>query len=285
MKIGRFTVEQLSEGLFELYRDGTYRRLDSESGEKPEENDFGEEVSKTLGIDPILIYDDHFTILLDAGIGLGLDHKSNYPEASNILENLAIFERTAEDIDLVILSHLHFDHAAGLTRTNAESKTEAVLPNARILVQEVEWDYAVQSVDAKRGSFGLSFGYQMDDFYRLYSDGLFTMLDCDHEEIIPGIEIIRTGGHTPGHQIVRIADGGEQAYYLGDLVPNELHLNEYRMHAVDYDPVTAEQVKQHYLDKTADEGAHLLFYHSMHNKSGKLKLDADQKFTLQKFYK
>ncbi|MEX0608957.1 MAG: hypothetical protein WEA79_04110 [Balneolaceae bacterium] len=107
------------------------------------------------------------------------------------------------------------------------------------------------------------------------------MITDTYFELLPGIELIRTGGHTPGHQIVKIQDGGETAYYLGDLVPSEHHLNHYSMKQMDVDPLQSKKAKTLLLRQAVKEEACLLFYHSIHAKSGKLERDADKKFILK----
>lgn len=279
MNIGRFVVEQLSEGIFEVYKDGALHKIDA--GEittgSPESNT--KQQATTVGIDPILIKDGKRNILIDTGLGWGLDARSSYQNTSNLVTNLDIFGLKPEDITHVILSHLHFDHAAGCTYVDKSARTQATLPNANYFVQKREWHYALSQVDEPKTQFGA--GYEMDELYKLFAEEKLVLITDDYFELFPGIEIIWTGGHTPGHQIVKITDSVETAYYLGDLVPTEYHINHYFMKQIDIDPIQAKKAKTLILREAYEENAYLLFYHSIHVKSGKLERDVDRKFVLR----
>ncbi|MDZ7690727.1 MAG: MBL fold metallo-hydrolase [Balneolaceae bacterium] len=278
MKIGRFTIEQLSEGKFEVFKDGSFNKLAAET----EEENVSFELSTSsavIGIDPILISNGENHILLDTGLGWGLDAGSKYTGVSNVVTNLSIFGLQPVDITHVILTHLHYDHAAGCTYTDEEATTKATFPNARYYLQKREWEHAISQLDKSTHILGA--GYKMDDLYRLYADAHLELLEEDQKEILPGLSIQWTGGHTPGHQIVEISDNGEAAYYLGDLLPSEKHLNHYAMRQLDLHPNQAKKKKINLMRKVCEENACLLFYHSLHSKAGVLIKDDKHKYVLK----
>lgn len=281
MNIGRFLIEHLSEGKFKVYPDGSFQKIKSQ---KPGES-LGNTISgvrtyaTTIGIDPVLVRDHNRCILLDAGLGWGLDHKSPYRRVSNMISNLAIFDVDPGDITDVILSHLHYDHAAGSTYTDEESHTVATLPNATYHVQRREWDHALSRLNSEKLLAGA--GYQMDELYRLAAEDRFHFIEKDYKRILPGIEIIWTGGHTPGHQVVRISSEEETGYYLGDLVPSDSQLNHYAMKKADLYPGQSKQMKKVILRQALQEDAYVLFYHSLYTKHGKLTKDENRKYTLE----
>jgi len=278
MKIGRFTIEQLSEGRFEVFDDGSYRRLSQEDDKAVRSGNLPRN-SKIIGIDPILVYDSEYRILLDTGLGWGLDHGSDYKNVSNVKTNLDIFDFEPADITHVILTHLHYDHAAGTSYTDDTTTTRATFPNAPIYIQQQEWDHALDLVDKENPVSGA--GYRLDDFYRLFADGRVEMLNKGNQEIVPGITVFRTGGHTPGHQSVRISDGKKSAYYLGDLAPSEKHLNKYSMGRLDLNPLQAKKTKVRLMKKIYEQNAYLLFYHSLFSKAGRLQKDDRKKYVLE----
>ncbi len=237
------------------------------------------EVSQTIGIDPILISDEDHNILLDTGLGWGLDAGSSYTDVSNAQTNLAIFGLSPEDITHVVLTHLHYDHAAGSTFTDQDSVTQPTFPNATYYLQKREWEHAVEHIGEP--SEGRGADYRLDDLYRLFADDYFELLEEDYNEIIPGVNLHWTGGHTPGHQVVRIQDGGQSAYYLGDLLPSEKHLNHYAMRQIDLHPNQAKKRKIQLLRQVCDENACLLFYHSLYSKAGLLIKDEKEKYVLR----
>ncbi|MCG8372693.1 MAG: MBL fold metallo-hydrolase [Balneolales bacterium] len=282
MKIGRFEVELLSEGIFDVYEDGTFHKIDAEDITSKKEPSDVPVNSVAIGIDPILIRDGKRNILLDTGLGWGLDSRSNYVNTSNLKTNLDIFGLTPKDITHVVLTHLHFDHAAGSTYVDAHSTTQATLPKASYYVQKLEWLYAVEQVQQQNKPW---IGYHLDEFYKLYAEEKLVLLTDTYTELLPGITLIKTGGHTPGHQIVKIQDEGETAYYLGDLIPSEYHLNYYTMKYMDVDPVQSKKAKTLILRQALKEQATLLFYHSIHTKAGKLVQDEERKYALEEVNK
>ncbi|WP_428236747.1 MBL fold metallo-hydrolase [Gracilimonas sp.] len=279
MKVGRFEIEQLSEGIFEVFDDGIFQKIDSADITARQQKPGIQKQSSAIGINPILIRDGKHNLLLDTGLGWGLDHKSSYTDTSNLLTNLDIFGLSPSDITHVVLSHLHFDHAAGSTYVDSNTSTQPTMSYANYFIQKKEWYYALEQVGKKKQISGA--GYELDEFYKLAAEDKLVMITDTYFELLPGIELIRTGGHTPGHQIVKIQDSGETAYFLGDLVPSEHHLNHYAMRHMDVDPIQSKKAKTLILRQAVKEKSLMLFYHSVHAKAGMLEQDKDKKFILR----
>ncbi len=282
MNIGHFIIEQLSEGIFEISEDGVIVKIKSPNQTQKKSISAVEQFAKRkfsrIGLDPILITNGKYHVLLDAGLGIGLDAKERTSSTSNLLTNLEIFGVAPEDIDYVVLSHLHYEHIAGLSYTDEDFKTHATLPNAKIVVQKDEWNFAIQQSMEKQNNSGL--GYEMDEMYRLFADGRIKLIDEEFFSLIHGIDIIKTGGHTPGHQIVRIHNRGDSAYYFGDLIPSEIYLNKSSPTGSDYDVETAQKMKVILLKQAWEEQALLLFYHSLQIKNGRLVKDELRRYSL-----
>ncbi|MEX2605417.1 MAG: MBL fold metallo-hydrolase [Gracilimonas sp.] len=279
MKVGRFEIEQLSEGIFNVFDDGIIQKIDSSEITARKQVSDIKTRSVPIGINPILIRDGKHNVLLDTGLGWGLDHKSKYTNTSNLLTNLDIFGLTPADITHVVLSHLHFDHAAGSTFVDENTSTQPTMTYANYFIQKKEWYFALEQIGRKNENLGA--GYEMDELYKLAADEKLVMITESHFELIPGIELIQTGGHTPGHQIIKIHDSGNTAYYLGDLIPSEHQLNHYAMRQMDVDPIQSKKAKILILRQALKEEAMLLFYHSIHAKAGRLEQDKDKKFILK----
>lgn len=277
MKVGSFTIELLSEGRFEVFKDGHINRSPLE-----EEADFQTGMisgqSSMVGINPVLVKTGPHNILIDTGLGWGLDSGSNYQNVSNIHTNLDIFGLNPDDITHVILSHLHYDHAAGSSFTNADSETKASFPNATYFVHEKEWEFSLSQTDQSEVGGA---GYRLDDFYRLIADNQVELLKEDSTQILKGITILWTGGHTPGHQIVQLQSDDKFAYYFGDLLSSSLQLNDFEANRRDIDPVQAKKKRIQLLKKAHREKAVLLFYHSTNIHSGRLTKTKDEQYTLE----
>jgi glyoxylase-like metal-dependent hydrolase (beta-lactamase superfamily II) len=281
MILGNFSIEQLSEGQFELYGDGSLVKKTAVSVSLNESfvRELLPELYQDIGIDPILVHHQGDLVMLDAGLGEGLDLKRENRNISNVRTNLEIFGYAPSDVNHVILSHLHHDHIAGLTYADEHASVRSTFANATIWVQRKEWEFALESVGKQNALSDIP--YQLDDFYRLVADGQIRFLEDSHTQILPGLDVIRTGGHTPGHQIVRIRDNGKSAYYLGDLVPNENFLGFRMMRNADAEVTESRQIKMLLLKQAFHENAEILFYHSVHLKSGRLARDPERQFILR----
>ncbi|HKK46483.1 MAG TPA: MBL fold metallo-hydrolase [Balneolaceae bacterium] len=276
MQVGSFTLEVLSEGRFEMFRDGHINRSSPDEDRTSMQDSVTVSAeSNIVGINPILVKTGPQNILLDAGLGWGLDAHSEYVNVSNVKTNLEIFQLSPADITHVILSHLHYDHAAGCSFTDGDSKTRATFPNATYYVHQKEWDYALSRVDSEQHT-----NYKLDEFYRLVADDRVEFLSKESNEIINGISTLWTGGHTPGHQIVIIENNGDLSYFLGDLLPTSSQLNHYNMSRLDVDPIQAKKKKIKLLRKACKEQALLLFYHSKYGQSGRLIKNKDKQYAL-----
>ncbi len=277
MQVGSFTIEILSEGRFEIFQDGHINRS---SGDQPESQKIvSKDHSSVVGINPILVKTGPYNILLDAGLGWGLDSGSSYGDVSNVRTNLEIFELEPEDVTHVILSHLHYDHAAGCSYTTANHKTKPTFPNATYYVHKREWEHALTQEKTEQTRPGAK--YRMDDFYRLIADEKVELLEGDSTTILEGITTILTGGHTPGHQATIINANGKLAYYLGDLLPSSAHLNHYGMHDLDTNPIQAKKRKVQLLRSAFEEKACLFFYHSQHSQVGNLERNKNKQYVLK----
>lgn len=280
MQIGSLTVEVLSEGKFEVFQDGHINRFpddEDKSSDTSAEMGIGSQ-SIIVGINPILVTCGDRKILLDTGLGWGLDAGSSYTGVSNVSTNLAIFGLTPEDITHVVLSHLHYDHAAGCSYIDSASGTRATFPNATYYLHKEEWNFALARTAHESHARGT--GYQLDEFYRLMADDRVLLVSGKTTELIEGITLLHTGGHTPGHQVVYLQSGEECACYPGELIPSSLHLNYYSSHQQDSDPMQAKKAKVRLLKKVYREQAVLLFYHSQHGQSGRLIKDDDKHYVL-----
>ncbi len=278
MQIGSFIVEQLSEGFFEVFKDGTIQKTSPAAIDTDQNQAEQLKSTQAVGIDPLFISGYEMNIIVDPGLGWGLDFKSRFKDTSNVKTNLDIFGIRPEDIDFVVLTHLHFDHSAGCTFVSDEIKTNPTFPNARYIVHRLEWEFAISQIEQKSGSYGEM--YKIDELYKLAADNRFRFIDREIYFPVRGLELIHTGGHTPGHLAIRIHDYGNTAWYTGDLIPSENQLNQSSSPVEDSDPIRAKKMKTRILNRAYNEKAVLFFYHSLYRKAGKLSLNEKEQFVL-----
>jgi glyoxylase-like metal-dependent hydrolase (beta-lactamase superfamily II) len=196
--------------------------------------------------------------LIDTGYGgkVPAKHRSRYAleEGIPLARNLAAVGVAPNEIEWVILTHLHFDHAGGATFRDAEGCLRPMFPRARHFVQRTEWDDAVGNIPELAGA------YYPDDFVPLQQAGLLEIIDGD-VEVFPGIKTQLTGGHTRGHQVVRIESGDDSAICLADICPTAAHLPTFWTMAYDQFPLTVRQKKPIILGDIVNQHQIALFSH------------------------
>lgn len=159
-----------------------------------------------------------------------------------------------DEVTLVVNTHLHFDHAGGNTFRDESGDVRLAFPRARYTVQWTEWEYAHDSNERTRAS------YLKHDFDPVHAAGAFDFLHGE-AEIVPGISVVLTPGHTPHHQSVLLRSSGETACYLGDLVPTTAHLPLPWIMGYDVEPLVTLESKRRVLGQALEEGWLLVFTH------------------------
>ena len=180
----------------------------------------------------------------------GIDHERSI---SGALAEIGIAPAA---IDVVVLTHLHFDHAGGTTR-RVPGGVEPVFPRARHVVQRREFVAAEHAHERNRAS------YLAENFAPLAAAGLLNVVD-DATEILPGLRVIPTPGHTPGHQSVIIDGGnGECAVFFGDVVPTSIHVRLPFIMAYDLDVEATLAAKKRLLADAIDGHWLVLWGHDL----------------------
>jgi methylmalonyl-CoA epimerase len=198
------------------------------------------------------------TMIIDAGFGGKADEKFLQTFAVDRRRNLdhALAEAglAPEDIDLVLATHLHWDHAGGFTVRDGSGRLRPRFPRARYIVRRGEWEDAMHLNDRTRGS------YSPDDYAPLMDAGVLELVD-DDQTIMPGVKVRRTGGHTMHHQMVLMESGGQQAAFTADMMPTAAHVSEPWIAAVDLAPVETLTAKQAFLREAVDRRTLVFFDH------------------------
>jgi glyoxylase-like metal-dependent hydrolase (beta-lactamase superfamily II) len=142
-------------------------------------------------------------------------------------------------------------------------------PNARFVVQRREWE------DALRNRSHMRTTYRLENLLPLQDSGRLVLLDGD-AEIVPGVRVHVTGGHTPGHQCVFIESGDETLFYPADICPTPNHLRGPYNMAFDMEPYETIRAKEELLGRAAREGWLVAFDHEPERKCVRLRLDGNQ---------
>ncbi|MCC5894785.1 MAG: MBL fold metallo-hydrolase [Alkalibacterium sp.] len=223
-----------------------------------------------LVTEPMLVEKSDLLFLIDAGIGKGrLSDKQKMifgaSEESSIQNDLNELGLKPEDIDYILMTHLHFDHVTGLVKEESGNLT-TVYPNAKIILENREWAAIRHPLKRTQGT------YWEDNWKAIESQ---VVLFDDYFEAAPGIELFHTGGHSPGLCIVKIEDGNQTAIHLSDIFPTHAHLNPLWVTAFDDYPLNSIEAKEHWITKGIEQEWLFLFYHDAYFRA--LKFDKDSR--------
>jgi glyoxylase-like metal-dependent hydrolase (beta-lactamase superfamily II) len=212
-----------------------------------------------VGLDTncLLVRAPDYTALIDAGIGERWDEKAReiygIEAGPSLADGLAARGVAPEDVDAVVLSHLHFDHAGGATRESSGS-LRRVFPNATLYVQRSELDHARAPNERDRAS------YRPADWEPYAVAGRLEVVE-GAAEIRPGLRVSPLPGHSSGMQSVRVDSQGRTAFFFADAVPTSAHLPAAWIMAYDLYPVELLESKKRLLDRAVAEKWLAIFYH------------------------
>jgi len=220
MIFGDFELLPLSDGSFRLDGGAMFGVVPKPLWERRAPAD--EKNRIRLGLRPLLVRTGKSTLIIDAGVGAKMDEKSlaiyAVDRTRTLDHSLADVGLTKASIDIVLASHLHFDHAGGFTERTLGGELLPAFPNARYVARTGEWDDATHPHERNRAS------YLQENFVPLADAKVLDLVPGDGE-IIPGVRVVRTGGHTMHHQIVMIESGGRTAVFAADLIPTRAHVD------------------------------------------------------------
>ena len=207
-------------------------------------------------------------VLVETGIGERLDAKRRemrHLEGDPVLPALRRAGFDPGTVDLVAVSHLHFDHAGGLL---AADGTRA-FPRARVIAQAREWELALG--DNPR----LTASYDQPELRLVQPWAAGDAVEGDRE-ILPGVSVFETGGHSGGHQAIIVRGERETVAFLGDLCMRPWSANPRWITSFDDFPLTSVEVKARAFAQAVDEGWTIVLSHELEQPVGRLERDRDR---------
>ena len=208
-----------------------------------------------LSTDPILIKFEGKTFLIDTGVGNKMDERqlrnNGVRTQSQLEDSLASLGLLAEDIDYVLMTHMHADHASGLTKLENEQYI-STFPNAKILLSSIEWNEVRQPNIRSRNTYWKENWEAIQSQVETFENEL---------EVFPGIRMIHTGGHSDGHSIIKLEQNGETIIHMGDIMPTHAHQNPLWVLAYDDYPMTSVFAKEKIMPEALANGYSFIFYH------------------------
>jgi glyoxylase-like metal-dependent hydrolase (beta-lactamase superfamily II) len=208
------------------------------------------------GLNSLLIRTGKKNVLVETGMGNKLSERmvKFYGQPAKLLANLAAAGISPEDIDIVINTHLHFDHCGWNTIHDKNGKIAPTFPRAKYYAPEGEWQYA------RKPSERDSISYIPDNYDPLVQSGQMT-LHKGGEEIVPGITVKTFPGHTAHMQAVIVESGGRTACYISDLIPTTAHIDIAWGMGFDLYPLQTIESKQQYYAKAIAQKWLTVFTH------------------------
>lgn len=210
-------------------------------GDPPDENNL-----VLLNTNVYVLRREREVVLIDAGLGSALDEKIRKVYAiageSQLLLGLAALGVRPEDVTQVIFTHLHWDHTAGAFRLDEDGQYRLQFPSAVHWAQEREWR------ELSRTNERTSAAYP-SRMLPLLELGKLVRVEGERE-VLPGLWVRLTGGHTEGHQCIELLSEGTRIVFPGDLIPSRFHLKLPYVAAVDTFPLTTMERKRSLLAQT-----------------------------------
>jgi len=239
-----------------------------------------------MGTNALLVRGPQFVLLIESGCGgRWTDSEREFfgiADPGALERGLAARGVRPEDVTHVTASHLHFDHSGGFfTGEQAEAGDPARddgsdlrFPRAVHVFQGIEWRAATRPPEFQKASY-------RSPFEAIADRGRLREVRGD-EEILPGVRLRFTGGHTDGHQVIEIDGGTDRGVFFGDLVPTEWHLPPAYTMAYDLHPQQVLTKKRELLTEAADRAALAFLYHDPDPRPGRVRR-VGKRFLVERF--
>lgn len=265
MKLGSFEIEVISDGTFALDGGAIFGVVPRVVWERHFQPDANNRVR--LGLNCLLVRTGRENVLIDTGIGPKWDARSNarygIAHETDLSSELQKRGLAPEDIDIVINTHLHFDHA-GTNTICRDGQIVPAFPRARYIAQRGEFEHATNPHERDRAS------YSFDDYKPVMEAGQFDFVDGD-AQVVPGITAVKVAGHNRDLQCVKIESGGETAFVFADLIPTTAHVPPAWVMGFDLYPVDTLEQKKRLIPQAISENWVCHFYHDPHTPLARLR--------------
>jgi glyoxylase-like metal-dependent hydrolase (beta-lactamase superfamily II) len=213
-----------------------------------------------IHVQPFLVKLNDSLILFDTGLGY-----SNEQGQLHLHENIKKAGFNPEDVELVLMSHLHFDHSGGMVH-DFNGKMELSFPNATYVIQRGEWETAFSSSSSS---------YHTEIFEFLQRNAQIKFIEGSGK-LTEEISYELTGAHCPYHQVFLINDGEDKVFFGGDVLPEPEELIRKFIAKYDFDGRKAMELRDEFGKRAAAENWKCLFYHSKSKSQAFVEIDEDR---------
>ncbi len=256
LNLGEFEILRIADGIFRVDGGAMFGVVPRPLWEKRIAPDGENRIA--LALNCYLIRGRGKTVLVETGVGPDVDRRFaefyGIERSAGLLESLAALDVRPSDVDVVVNSHLHFDHCGGNTFRHSEKEWIPSFPEARTVVQKGEWEQAMNPVGRDKPS------YLPKRLLALQRNGLLEVVEGE-AEISPGVWTVPTPGHTAFHQGVKVMSGSKTFFYFGDTIPTAAHIDLPFIMSFDLYPVETFETKKAFTERAANEGWVVAFSH------------------------
>ena len=255
MRLGDMEIRHIHSGNFYLDGGAMFGVVPKPLWEKKSPPDSRNRIR--LAANSLLVRAANKNILIETGNGTKWTPKLRdiyaIDEGDPLAQNLATAGVSPSQVDLVINTHLHFDHAGGNTKLLDDHAVPS-FPNAQYIVQAEELAHAVNATERDRAS------YFEDNFLPIQQSGQWKLISGD-TEILRGISVVRIPGHNASIQAVKLTGGGKTVFFVADLFPTRHHLPLAWIMAYDLYPLQTLETKRKWMRTIVEDGWIVVFGH------------------------
>jgi len=222
-----------------------------------------------LGTNTVIVRTGKYTVLIETGIGNKLSPKLRQIYGANefLPKSLDAAGIRPEEVDIVINTHLHFDHCGWNTKRNESGQVVPTFSNARYFAHRGEVEHGHKQLERDRIS------YISDNYDPLIESGQMTLIDGNQAEIVPGVTCEAFPGHTAQMMAVHIESAGQHACYISDLIPTSAHLDLTWVTGYDLFPLTSIEERKRFYQRAISEKWLVLFTHDHHRPMGTIQMN------------
>jgi glyoxylase-like metal-dependent hydrolase (beta-lactamase superfamily II) len=253
LTLGDFELTAVSDGTYRLDGGAFFGVVPKVMWEKKVRADAENYVP--VGLNSVVVRTGQHTVLIETGIGNKLPERliKIFGQPAKLLDNLNAAGISPEDIDIVINSHLHFDHCGWNTMIK-DGKIVPTFPKAKYYAPEGEWQHGRLQLERD------AISYMSENYDPLIKTGQMELLQGD-QEIVPGISVRVFPGHTLHMQAVIIESGSQTACYISDLIPTSAHIDLTWVMAFDLLPLRTIESRKRYYAQSIPEKWLTMFTH------------------------
>ncbi len=272
--LGEFELTILSDGTYFLDGGAMFGVVPKPLWEKRAPAD--EENRILLGLNTVIVRTGKHTVAIETGIGNKLSDKlrSIYENKEQLPHAFKAAGIRPEEVDIVINSHLHFDHCGWNTTLTPDGLVVPTFPNARYFAHRGEIEHGHLQLERD------AISYNSANYDPLVESGQMTLLDTqpgEVAEIVPGISVECYPGHTAQLLAVNIDSAGQRACYISDLIPTSAHLDITWVMGYDLYPLTCIEQRKRFYSRAIPQQWLVLFTHDHHTPMGRVQWSAKGK--------